>query len=62
MTNLFTRLISLMNGSYTVREYCAYSITGVYLSRFLRVVYFKNARAHWIRDCLAGNQKWTFVK
>ena len=46
----------------TVREYLAYSIAGVYLSRFLRVVYFKNARAHWIRDCLAGNQKWAYVK
>ena len=46
----------------TTREYLAYSIAGVYLSRLLRVVYFRNARAHWIRDCLAGNQNWKFVK
>ena len=62
MTNLFKRLISVINGSYTLREYFAYSIAGVYLSRLLRVVYFRNARAHWIRDCLAGNQNWKFVK
>ena len=37
-----------------MRQYLAYSLVGRLFSRLLQKLVYKNARAHWVRDCLAG--------
>ena len=39
-----------------MRQYLAYNLPGIYLSRLLVKTMFKNCRAHWVRDVLAGNK------
>lgn len=45
-----------------MREYIAYSFIGVVVSRVLQKCVYTNSRAHWIRDCLAGNQPFSQLK
>lgn len=42
-----------------MRHYLAYSLVGVLTSRLLQKTIYKNSRAHWIRDCLAGYESFS---
>jgi hypothetical protein len=42
-----------------MRNAIAYSLLGVYVSRFLQATVYTKCRAHWIRDALAGNKDFS---
>lgn len=42
-----------------MRHYLAYSFVGVIVSRAMQKTVYKNSRAHWIRDCLAGHKPFS---
>ncbi len=45
-----------------MRHQIAHSYIGHVVSRMIRAVMYPNARAHWVRDCMAGDQPWSALK